>query len=66
MLHNGVTLKIVSVLAGHRNLTTTQKVAHLVGDAESLHLNINRMPEFWKCDKMRHSKITQSDEDEKI
>ena len=51
MLHSGVPLKVVSVMAGHRNLTTTQKCAHLVGDAESLHLNINRMPDFGICDR---------------
>ncbi|MBF0196377.1 MAG: site-specific integrase [Planctomycetes bacterium] len=59
MLHSGVPLKVVSVLAGHRNLTTTQKYAHLVGDAESLHLNINRMPDFGGCDKMRQKDAEQ-------
>lgn len=46
LLSRGVDLKSVSVMAGHRNLTTTEKYAHLLGGVEKMHLDILKLPKF--------------------
>ena len=48
LLANGVDLKSVSVMAGHKNLATTQLYAHLVGGVEKMHLDIAKLPDFGK------------------
>ncbi len=46
MLKSGVPIQDVSKMAGHRNLATTAKYAHFIGDDKTLHFNIDRLPEF--------------------
>ena len=49
LLANGVDLKSVSMMAGHKNLSTTAGYAHLIGGAEKMHLDIDKLPDFEKC-----------------
>ena len=46
LLANGVDLKSVSTMAGHRSLTITQAYAHLIGGIEKMHLDIAKLPNF--------------------
>ncbi len=49
LLANGVDLKSVSAMAGHRNRSTTAGYAHLIGGDEKMHLDIAKLPDFGKC-----------------
>jgi integrase len=46
LLRQGVDLKSVSSMAGHKNLTTTQRYAHLLGGVEKMHMDIAKLPNF--------------------